>query len=535
MNLFQSFRVVLGIVLVVCVAIFVALTWHWPFVGDAALMHYVVFLMRHGFAPYRDIVDINMPGTYFVSWAVSHIYGSSALGFRIFDLSLCAIAAAAMIAIAWPFDWLAGAYAAVLLMLLHGRDGVAQSGERDLVMAILLLMAYAFLFHALRKNAPWAMFLFGLCAGAAATIKPTALPFAPVLILLACMTLKHRGLPFAAHLFSGVIGFVVPIAAAFGFLLRKHSLQAFIAIFEGLIPYHASLNHRPLGYLLNHSFSPLAVLLAIWGILLVTERRRVGFERAALLLGVLFGLLSYIAQGKGYPYHRYPLIAFLLVLMEIDFWTALRRPGAPRALGIAGLALGILLIVPVSLWKISHYDWQNQEYTTMIEADLDALGGPKLSGRVQCMDTFAGCIAALDQMQLVQDTGFLYDCYFYAPERSTPAADAVVNKMRGRFWKALQGHAPEVFVISNQLCLNGPTNYRKLNLWPQFEDWLASQLPGIFRENPAPPAALDIRLRAAFWLQNLCPKACLRELLIEGPPLRGSSDAIEMIKTVSWT
>ena len=35
----------------------------WGIGQDSRLMHYVVFLMRHGFAPYRDIVDMNMPGT----------------------------------------------------------------------------------------------------------------------------------------------------------------------------------------------------------------------------------------------------------------------------------------------------------------------------------------------------------------------------------------------------------------------------------------------------------------------------------------
>ena len=30
---------------------FIVSSWHWPLVGDAPLMHYVVFLMEHGRAP----------------------------------------------------------------------------------------------------------------------------------------------------------------------------------------------------------------------------------------------------------------------------------------------------------------------------------------------------------------------------------------------------------------------------------------------------------------------------------------------------
>ena len=37
----------------------------WPLVGDASLMHYVVFLMSKGMKPYKAIHDINLPGTYF--------------------------------------------------------------------------------------------------------------------------------------------------------------------------------------------------------------------------------------------------------------------------------------------------------------------------------------------------------------------------------------------------------------------------------------------------------------------------------------
>ena len=56
---------------------------HWPLVGDASLMHYVVFLERQGLVPYRDIIDINMPGTYFVEAASMQCFGDGALGLRL--------------------------------------------------------------------------------------------------------------------------------------------------------------------------------------------------------------------------------------------------------------------------------------------------------------------------------------------------------------------------------------------------------------------------------------------------------------------
>ena len=114
-----------------CVALFVVRTWHWPLVGDAPLMHYVVFLMDHGRIPYRDIVDINMPGTYLIEGLVIHVFGGGSLAWRIFDFSLIGVAAAAMAAIACPYSWFAAVFSASIFLFLHGRDGLIQLGQRD--------------------------------------------------------------------------------------------------------------------------------------------------------------------------------------------------------------------------------------------------------------------------------------------------------------------------------------------------------------------------------------------------------------------
>ena len=137
---------ILGVFLFACLALFVVGTWNWPLVGDASVIHYAAFLMGHGFAPYRQIIDFNMPGCYLVEWLVIHIFGGGSLSWRIFDLFLAALSGAAMIAIAKPYSRFAGFAAAVLFTLIHGQDGVAFMGERDLIIAALLAWAYAFFF-----------------------------------------------------------------------------------------------------------------------------------------------------------------------------------------------------------------------------------------------------------------------------------------------------------------------------------------------------------------------------------------------------
>ena len=157
-------------VLTGCVAVLVARTMHWPLVNDASLMHYMSFLIDKGKAPYRDFGDMNLPGSLLIDWLTVHAIGGGALSWRIFDLGLMVVGGAAIGLIARPFGWFAGVFGACLLLLFHGRDGMAQLGQRDLQMAVSLLVAYACLFYALRTKLIWPMFLFGMAAGVAATI-----------------------------------------------------------------------------------------------------------------------------------------------------------------------------------------------------------------------------------------------------------------------------------------------------------------------------------------------------------------------------
>jgi hypothetical protein len=477
------FRAAIFLALLCCAAISVWSTRHWPLVGDASLMHYVVFLMQHGMAPYRDIVDINMPGSYFVAWLEMHVFGTGPANLRAFDFFLLGVAAVAMIVIARTRDWIGGFYAAALLVVLHLRDGVDQSGQRDLTAAVLLIVSCAFFFHARRGGRLWAFALAGLCIGIAATIKPSLAPFLLVLLGISAVEWKQNSKSTRAMLIWTAIGFLVPFCVTALFLARDHALRAFWWTLTGLVPYHASIGRLPAGYLALHSVPsalwPLAILCVLAGIVLRNWER---WELATLWLGFVIGILSVIAQGKGYPYHRYPAEAFLLLLAGINFTGLLKRPWLVRLIGIAGLALGAFALAPVSTAKTLHYEWWNQEFITSLQGDLNKLGGKNLSGGVQCMDTTAGCINTLDRMRLQQDTGFLYDCYLFAP-RPSP----VQLQLQQRFWTAIHDKPPEIFIVTNQLCVSGPSNYAKLDQWPQFQGFLDANYSLILQRSPVRP------------------------------------------------
>jgi hypothetical protein len=477
-----------GSVLLCCMAV-LALSWRWPLVGDIASIHYLVLLMQHGMAPYRDIVDAQMPGTYMLEWAAMHVFGWSAFGARLYDWTILLTAGMASIAIARPYSRFAGPFAAGMLVILHVRDGLEQTAERDLTMAALLLASYAFAFACARRGGAWMAFWAGLFAAAAATLKPTVLPFGVVLLVLLWIHLRRSGRAVSKYVASGLAGWLLPGAACLVFLLREHAIAAFLDAVRGMWPYYARLDRQSFSTLAFRSISPLASVLVLWLLLLAANwraRRGTGaanWEYGALLAGLLMGLASYFWQGKGFPYHRYPLMAFLLLLTTLDFVAALRGRGLLRYLGLAGLAAGALVLAPLSVAQVSRFQWRDEGAVPALRAELERLGGPRLAGRVQCLDAFGGCINALYEERLPQSTGFLVDFYFFARSQT-----AVTKEMRQRFRAEIERDPPAVFVVSEQ-SYPGPNTYGKLNRWPLFAEFLSRDYTLVDQYRPTHPVA----------------------------------------------
>ena len=203
------------------------LTLHWPTVGDASLIHYVVFLLEKGYKPYSEIHDVNLPGAYLVDYLVVRIFGWSALTWRLFDITLCAFAFVGMTFACDDTDRKAGILAAGLFVLIHLRDGVAQLGQRDLTVSICEVLALGFL-SAKRPRLAYT----GLLLGLACIIKPTAIFCAPLII---CYPLISNTAPFRSRARSALIlagaAAIVPFATAV-WLFSRTSFHSF---FEQLL------------------------------------------------------------------------------------------------------------------------------------------------------------------------------------------------------------------------------------------------------------------------------------------------------------
>jgi hypothetical protein len=481
-------RLAIAASLLVSTLLFVVWSIHWPLVGDASLIHYIGFVIAHGRAPYRDLGDMNMPGSYLIEMAVMKTFGGGALAWRIFDFSLLAIAAGAYSVVTRRGGGFAAIFPACLFALIHGRDGLAQGGQRDLTMAVLLVAATAVLFLAVERRAWWGVVAFGLIAGVAFTIKPTALPLSLSQLAIAMWVMRrprpmsqkrdmgHPVLHPVWTLFWAAVGMVAGPLLALAFLIQQGSLRAFWIGLHTIVPFYESLGHRPLGYLLQHSVSPLMALVILWFAVLALARPQLDWRRGMLLCGVAFGLVSYLVQARGWPYYRYPLLAFLLPLMALDFTSAMSlfegrlfRTRVAAVLALAALCAGGFWLGPQSAVIVHRIRWRQTDLISSLEENLNRLGGPALSGHVQCIDWFSGCGTTLYKMHLLPATGVLADFLLFGP-----ASEPAVQQSRAQFNEAFT-HPPRVIIVTSYLQPSGPDRYKKLALWPELQTFLTSR------------------------------------------------------------
>jgi thiamine transporter ThiT len=519
----RLFRALLAASLALSALLYFVWSWRWPLLGDASLIHYIGFLIERGWAPYRQLGDMNMPGSFLIEMAAMRIFGMGDLAWRFFDFSLLTLASAAFFVVARnsraPFvtasssrvgfnnQWLPALFSASLFILIHGRDGLAEGGQRDHTMAVCLLAATAFLFLAVHKRSLWAAATFGLLSGIAATIKPTAtlltlvqlalglyaLRTSKIVILSDARSAQSKDLRLSFATTAGA-AYVIAPTLALAFVRREHALAAFLAGFHGIVPFYASLGHRPLSFVVLHSVSPLLPLVLLWFAILALLRPHLDWERATLLAGVLFGLLNCIVQQRALPYYRYPLLIFLLPLMAIDFTRAFASeqptvPGAPfvtapssrvgsttaaKVLATFALVFGGFFLAPQSAVLIHRYQWENTEFITTLQQNLTTLGGPALSGRIQCIDSISGCGNVLYRMRLEPATGVLSDFLLFGQAGQNPEIVPIVRQTRAEFSAAILAHPPQVIIVTSHLHIDGPDNFEKLARWPAFADFLAT-------------------------------------------------------------
>jgi hypothetical protein len=465
-SLLTWFRYIMTTVLGVAALCIVISTYRWPLIWDAQVFHYGNFLVAHGFAPYRDIIDMNMPGIYLIDGWVMKVFGAGDLAWRIFDFTLLGALCLAMMAIAWPYDWFAGLFAGVMFALIHASEGPQNTGQREEIMTVLIMVGYAFLFESRRRRYPWMMIFFGLSLGMASSVKPTDAPLGACLLGLALWDLKRKDEAVARYLWSSLLGVSIAAGIVTAFLVRYDAAGALMTISRRLTPYYAGMERINFHLLLRFSLPIAAYVLLPFAVAVASlERYRQNWEFRAISLGAAFGAFSYFLQGKSYAHHRYTFVAFTLLWIALELTQAMQKSGWLKAVAVAGISIGSLVLVPIYTRLVLQVHPVNL-FTTTLENDLSHLGTDQLQNKVQCLDLVDGCYNALYHLRIVQSTGWMGDLLLFAP-----ASSPVVDFYRDQFWNSVTGNPPAVFILSNEWFNQVPT-FTKLNEWPQFAKYI---------------------------------------------------------------
>ncbi len=418
----------------------------WALVHDAPIMHYIAWRIGEGAVPYRDLFDMNFPGVYLLHMALLGTLGGGDVAWRVFDLGALALTGLLIAALAAPWGVVAATGGALFFVLHHVASGAWQAGQRDFLLCPFLLAGALGVARwserpeagarAVRAVVP--LTLAGLALGAGLTIKPQAAVL--VLALGAVIAVRAHGgraWPLAAFAF----GVVIPLVAVAGWVAALGGLASWRAILiEYLLPLYSRVG-RPSSWAFHRWHVWIAIAVAVLvslghGFL----SRRFTVRHVVVTLGIAYGVVHFVGQGKGWEYHLYPLAAFSAVVL----FAALEpvRLVRPLGVGLAACLAVVALLLAIKGAEASHPAWLSFK-ERRVAAVVHTLEGRLDAGdTVQVLDTTAGGIHALLRLGVSEPTRFVYDFHFFHD-----VDHPTIRGLRRQFADALATHPPRFVLL----------------------------------------------------------------------------------------
>jgi hypothetical protein len=455
-SVFRAALVVLAATLVVSAAS----SLRWPYVHDSPLMLYAGWRLAQGYVPYRDLFDMNMPGTYFVMWMLGSVFGWSHTGFRVGDL--LGVATIALATFVWlrRFGGLAALAASLLFPLWYLAAGPSTSMQREFLALVPLSVALAVgessLPAAVRAVAA------GLLWGVAALIKPQFLLIAlvPMIYLVRSIPHSENRVRIATLMAAGV---VAPFAAAFGFLAWRGGLDAFLDIAFNYWPLYTHLtgNHQSIAgserlmYLTKSTMNGLwnpCVPLATAGLLAVIREKKYA-ATAWTIVAMLPATAVYPAlSGQFWPYHWLPFQYVLLCAAALNLFAAASMRWTAAVLLRTAAAASTLILVGATAMTALGGELAGMPTNDVVRSRARAQGVPReiaeflrdhlrAGDLVQPLDWTGGAVHGMLDARAPLATRFMYDFHFYH-HVDTP----YTKRLRREFLRALATGRPR-FVI----------------------------------------------------------------------------------------
>jgi hypothetical protein len=469
------------------------LSFGWRVRGDSVYIHYLAYLINeHDFVPYRDLFEINMPGTYLFHIAIGKLFGYSDYALRMVNIAWLTATFVVTWFIMKSFGRVTAFASCLLFGIIHLGFGPDMSLQRDFI--AILPIAIAILIIIQRKpnhSVNFINFLLGLLFAIVALIKPYHAIGLPVLIVYNCIYDSNESVKtlLKSCIVGGIFalfGFILILIIPFIWLWRIGALQAFLDIFSSYTPLYAQISgdlkvrdtfsHIMYTLYSYTNFKKLGILLmaSFFGVYLVlTKSLSVATKRLSillLLLSILYAISAAIG-GKLWSYHLMPYIYFVSLSAAIVLYSPTLFANIYR-LNILPLLVFIVVSTPIVQYSVSKQifvEWKTPyELSKDIRRDeiAEYLNAHMLpTDKVQPLSWAGGTMEAMLASKAIPANLYITDFQFYH-HVSTP----YIQNLRADFISKLEAEKPRFIVdVSAYRQISGlDTSYE----FPQLKEFI---------------------------------------------------------------
>lgn len=479
----------------------------WRMEHDTPVLFYLARLMdQYHFVPYRDFLDINMPGTYFLYMLTGRAIGYvDDLKYRLFDL----VYLGAILVLTWVWLRKLGrgvAWGAIVLFgLFYLGSGYIVTMQREyfalllILAAVLVATSFPGLDEVVRGS------IIGLLFGLIASIKPHLTISFPIVLLSQYLEFKQRE---SGHMLTmprrilAIIApcacFAIPIITTIGYLVISGAWPYFLDIATNYWPLYGSIT-RDLGIIRGPE--RLSYLVAtylefdgqiIWGMPAIAgvlaAIRSVALtsaqKRQLILMVELAAIYSIypILTGQFFRYHWLPFMYFLLALGSLCL---IEHPYMAKP--IARWVPAIILLVSVVFRSDFLFVQMEDIRRFVMREPMPLFRAGRVDGiahylqehlqpgdKVQALDLGNSALHAMLLADAETATPFVYDMMVFHD-----ISTSYVQELRQRFIQDLVDAQPRYIVepVGNPFLQPGPYTTHE---FPELRYWMTANYSSVY-------------------------------------------------------
>ena len=431
------------------VIIGMALSLRWQVDHDLPIMLYDGWLVfGAGLAPYRQVFEMNPPGTFLVYGTIDALTHGRNLPVRLFDIaSMFALSGLTMLALR-RHGPRAGLIAASVFLAGYLKLGQQMALQREYLVLLPLALSLTLALEARVQHARRHQFVLGMLAAAVASVKPS-LGLGWLVLSAGLCAREWSAAPAGVPRLRGALAAALSFVAGAGvvgvslwvFLARMGAVPAFVQVVRDYWPLYAQLDgHAYVAPVPGVASRVLSIVLGAFGAishvpftlaagagafalaLHATDRER--RIEVCVLAALLFVVALHVSlSNKYWPYHYLPVRYVVALLAGVCFsarWDDVVRRAWPALLvPVALLACGVPLSEGRGQAPLHTAHAGGSARTADVkEADVDVITRYlrehlQPGDRVLPLDVTGGAVHAMYRTHTRLAGRFLYDFHFY--------------------------------------------------------------------------------------------------------------------------